>query len=98
MKPKQKAFYAYNSIGSIRIHRHTKIHNEPKIKFISRYINKKTITIFKTSVVSPRLSESTVEELSASFPSLILSWKYSEGLKGKRENQISKEKWKTVEQ
>lgn len=43
-----------------------------KFKLISRYINKKAITIFNTSVVSPRLFEST-EELSISFTLVILS-------------------------
>lgn len=54
------------------IHTYIQISDEQKFKLISRYINKKTITIFNTSVVSPRLFEST-DELSISFTLVILS-------------------------
>lgn len=92
MKPKEKAFYAYNST---EVYTYTDTNTWwTKIKLISKYINKKTITIFKTSVVSPRLSVSVDEELSVSFPLIILSWKLPEWLKGKRENQICKGKVK----
>ena len=95
MKPKEKAFYAYNSTEVYTyMDTYTQTHDELKFKLISKYINKKTITIFKTSVVSPRLSVSVDEELSVSFPLVILSRKLSEWLKGKRENQIFKGKVK----